>query len=136
MPGSVVVNGVAAPDAVVTGGQSIGTLAIGATDTITYNATVNLTAPTGATVTNTAQALGDQPCSGGSCAGASTPNTVAPPILTATKLIDGQQSESVIAGQTVTYTVAVANIEAKFTGIDSQEKNKGILQKIVGFLFG
>jgi len=110
VPGSVVVNGVAAPDAVVTGGQSIGTLAIGATDTITYNATVNITAPTGATVTNTAQALGDQPCSGGSCAGASTPNTVAPPILTATKLIDGQQSESVIAGQTVTYTVAVANI--------------------------
>jgi flagellar L-ring protein precursor FlgH len=30
----------------------------------------------------------------------------------------------------------VANIDAKFTGIDSQEKNKGILQKIIGFLFG
>jgi len=30
----------------------------------------------------------------------------------------------------------VANIDAKFTGIDSQEKNRGILQKIIGFLFG
>ena len=31
---------------------------------------------------------------------------------------------------------SVANIDAKFTGIDSQEKRKGILQKIIGFLFG
>jgi flagellar L-ring protein precursor FlgH len=30
----------------------------------------------------------------------------------------------------------VANIDAKFTGINSQEKNRGILQKIIGFLFG
>jgi len=30
----------------------------------------------------------------------------------------------------------VANIDAKFSGIDTQERNKGILQKIVGFLFG
>jgi flagellar L-ring protein precursor FlgH len=30
----------------------------------------------------------------------------------------------------------VANIDAKFSGIDTQEKNRGILQKIVGFLFG
>jgi flagellar L-ring protein precursor FlgH len=30
----------------------------------------------------------------------------------------------------------VASIDAKFTGIGSQEKNRGILQKIVGFLFG
>jgi uncharacterized repeat protein (TIGR01451 family) len=112
VPGSVMVNGATAADAVVTGGQSIGTLAIGATDTITYNAIVNLTATTGATVTNAAQALGDQPCSGGSCAGSSTPNTVAPPVLTATKLIDGEQSEAVVAGQTVTYSIAVANIGA------------------------
>ena len=31
---------------------------------------------------------------------------------------------------------SVANIDAKFSGIDTQEHNKGILQKIVGFLFG
>jgi flagellar L-ring protein precursor FlgH len=31
---------------------------------------------------------------------------------------------------------SVANIDAKFSGIDTQEKNRGILQKIVGFLFG
>jgi len=31
---------------------------------------------------------------------------------------------------------SVANIDAKFSGIDTQERNKGILQKIVGFLFG
>jgi flagellar L-ring protein FlgH len=30
----------------------------------------------------------------------------------------------------------VANIDAKFSGIDTQERNKGILQKIIGFLFG
>jgi len=30
----------------------------------------------------------------------------------------------------------VANIDAKFSGIDSQEKNRGILQKIIGFFFG
>ena len=30
----------------------------------------------------------------------------------------------------------VANIDAHFTGIDSQERNRGILQKIVSFLFG
>jgi len=31
---------------------------------------------------------------------------------------------------------SVANIDAKFSGIDTQEHNKGILQKIIGFLFG
>jgi flagellar L-ring protein precursor FlgH len=30
----------------------------------------------------------------------------------------------------------VANIDAKFSGIDTQERNKGVLQKIIGFLFG
>jgi flagellar L-ring protein precursor FlgH len=30
----------------------------------------------------------------------------------------------------------VANIDAKFTGINSTEKQKGILQKIIGFFFG
>jgi flagellar L-ring protein precursor FlgH len=30
----------------------------------------------------------------------------------------------------------VANIDAKFSGIDTQEHNKGILQKIIGFFFG
>jgi flagellar L-ring protein precursor FlgH len=30
----------------------------------------------------------------------------------------------------------VANIDAKFSGIDTQERNKGLLQKIIGFLFG
>ena len=30
----------------------------------------------------------------------------------------------------------VANIDAKFSGIDTQEHNKGILQKIISFFFG
>jgi flagellar L-ring protein precursor FlgH len=30
----------------------------------------------------------------------------------------------------------VANIDAKFSGINTQERNRGILQKIIGFLFG
>jgi len=31
---------------------------------------------------------------------------------------------------------SVANIDAKFSGINTQEKNRSVLQKIVGFLFG
>jgi len=42
---------------------------------------------------------------------------------------DIDPTDSVLSSQ-------VANIDAKFSGIDTQEKNKGILQKIVGFLFG
>ncbi len=45
------------------------------------------------------------------------------------------RQEDIDATDTTTSS-SVANIEAKFTGIDSQEKNKGILQKIIGFLFG
>jgi uncharacterized repeat protein (TIGR01451 family) len=112
VPGSVTVNGTAAPDAVVTAGQSFGSIAVGATATIVYRATVNATAATGAAVTNTATVGGDQPCTGGSCAGTSPANTVAPPMLVATKLIDGKASESVLAGQTVTYSIAVANTGA------------------------
>jgi uncharacterized repeat protein (TIGR01451 family) len=109
VPGSVTLNGASAADAIVSGGATFGSIPVGATDTIIYDAVVNLGAATGSLVTNTAQALGDQPCSGGSCTGTAAPNSVAPPILTAAKLIDGQQSESVVAGQTVTYTIAVAN---------------------------
>jgi uncharacterized repeat protein (TIGR01451 family) len=112
VPGSVTVNGTAAPDAVVTSARSFGTIAVGATTTIVYRAIVNASAATGAHVTNTATAGGDQPCTGGSCAATSPPNTVSPPQLSATKLIDGKASESVLAGQTVTYTIAVANTGA------------------------
>jgi len=112
VPGSVTVNGTAAPDAVITAGRSFGTIAVGATTTIVYRAIVNATAATGSAVTNTATAGGDQPCTGGSCAATSPPNTVSPPLLAATKLIDGKASESVLAGQTVTYTIAVANTGA------------------------
>jgi uncharacterized repeat protein (TIGR01451 family) len=112
VPGSVTVNGTAAPDAVITAAQSFGTIPVGATTTIVYRAIVNATTATGTAVTNTATAGGDQPCTGGSCAATSPPNTVSPPKLAATKLIDGKASESVLAGQTVTYTIAVANTGA------------------------
>lgn len=42
---------------------------------------------------------------------------------------DIDPTDSVLSSQ-------VANIDAKFSGIDTQERNKGILQKIIGFLFG
>lgn len=42
---------------------------------------------------------------------------------------DIDQTDSVLSSR-------VANIDAHFTGIGSAEKQKGILQKIVGFLFG
>ncbi len=109
VPGSVTVNGQPEPDQVITAGQSFGSIAVGATVTIAYAATVNVGAATGASVTNTATIAGDQPCTIGQCTSASPPNTVAPPVLTAAKLIDGQQGESVLAGQTVVYTVTIAN---------------------------
>jgi uncharacterized repeat protein (TIGR01451 family) len=107
--GSVTVNGQAEPDAVVTNGQPFGTIAVGATTTIVYTATVNLTAATGSLVTNTATVLGDQPCTVGSCTSASAANTVSPPVLSVTKTIDGQTTESVLSGQTVTYGVTISN---------------------------
>jgi uncharacterized repeat protein (TIGR01451 family) len=108
-PGSVTINGVAVPDAVILSSQPFGTLAIGGTDIITYSATVNANAPIGASVTNTATIGGDQPCSSGTCSGTSPTNTVAPPVLTVGKQIDGTQSESVVSGQTITYDVSIAN---------------------------
>ncbi len=109
VPGSVTVNGQPEPDQVVTAGQSFGSIAVGATVTIAYSATVNVGAPTGASVTNTATVAGDQPCTIGQCTSASPPNTVAPPILSATKTIDGQASESVLVGQTVVYGITISN---------------------------
>jgi uncharacterized repeat protein (TIGR01451 family) len=109
VPGSLTVNGQPEPDAVVTAGQTFGSIAVGATAMIAYTATVNLTAPTGSIVSNTATVLGDQPCTIGSCTAASLPNTVSPPVITAAKTIDGQTNESVLAGQTVTYGVTVSN---------------------------
>jgi uncharacterized repeat protein (TIGR01451 family) len=108
-PGTVTVNGVAVPDAVLLSSQPFGTLAIGGTDIIMYSATVNASAPIGASVTNTATIGGDQPCSSGTCSGTSPANTVAPPVLTVGKQIDGTQSESVLSGQTITYDVTIAN---------------------------
>jgi uncharacterized repeat protein (TIGR01451 family) len=112
VPGSVTVNGTAAPDAVISAGRSFGTIPVGATTTIVYRAIVSATAATGTAVTNTATVSGDQPCTGGSCAATSPPNTVSPPMLVATKLIDGKASESVLAGQSVTYTIAISNTGA------------------------
>jgi uncharacterized repeat protein (TIGR01451 family) len=109
VPGSVTVNGSGVADQVITSGQSFGSIAVGATVTISYAATVNIGAATGAIVSNTATVAGDQPCTIGQCTSTSPPNAVSPPILTASKLIDGQQSEPVLAGQTVTYSITIAN---------------------------
>ncbi len=112
VPGSVTLNGVAAADGIVNAGRPIGSLAVGATATIVYRAVVNANAVTSAQVTNSATAGGDQPCSGPTCIAASPANTVQPPVLSAAKLIDGQSSESVLPGQTVTYSITVANTGA------------------------
>jgi uncharacterized repeat protein (TIGR01451 family) len=109
-PGSVKLNGAAAADAIISSQQPFAaSLAIGATATITYSATVNAIAPVGAQVTNTATIAGNQPCLVGVCASTSPPNAVIPPVIAVTKLIDGNQSEPVVAGQTVTYSMLVAN---------------------------
>ncbi len=110
VPGSVTLNGSAAADGIVLSAQPFGTLAVGATATITYNATVSVSALAGALVTNTATLGGDQACTGAACSATSAANTIQPPVLTASKLIDGMASESVLAGQTVVYSAAIANI--------------------------
>ena len=112
VPGSVTVNAIAAPDGIVTAGQSFGSLGVGATTTIVYNAIVNASAPAAAQVTNSATVSGDQPCSGATCTATSPANVVQPPVLAATKVIDGQQSESVLPGQTIAYGITVANTGA------------------------
>jgi uncharacterized repeat protein (TIGR01451 family)/fimbrial isopeptide formation D2 family protein len=112
VPGSVTVNGVAAADGIVTAGVSFGSIAPGATTTITYRATVNASAPTGALVTNLATISGDQPCSTTTCSSSSPANTVAPPILTAVKAINGQPNGTVLPGETVAYSVTVSNTGA------------------------
>ena len=112
VPGSVTLNGASAPDAIVSTGQTFGTLAVGATSTIVYQATVNANAATSAAVTNTATIAGDQACTSGTCTATSPANTVQPPVLTAAKLIDGKQNESVLPGQTITYGITVANTGA------------------------
>ncbi len=109
VPGSVTLDGQPQPDNVVTGGATFGTLIVGSTHTLKYSAVVNLTATNGAVVSNSATILGDQPCVAGQCTGTSPANTVAPPILTATKAIDSVTNEPVVAGQTVTYAITVAN---------------------------
>ncbi|MBV8750501.1 MAG: DUF11 domain-containing protein, partial [Candidatus Eremiobacteraeota bacterium] len=109
VPGSVTVNGASAPDAVVTAAQPFGTIAVGASATIKYSATVNANAAAGTQVTNSATAGGDQPCAGASCTSAPPANVVALPVLVATKTIDGKPSESVLPGQTVTYGITVQN---------------------------
>ena len=110
--GSVTVNGVAAPDTVVTAAKPFGTIAAGTSTTIAYSAVVNLNAAAGATVTNNATGGGDQPCAAASCAASSGANTVLAPALTVSKLLDGQQSESVVPGQTVTYGITIVNTAA------------------------
>jgi uncharacterized repeat protein (TIGR01451 family) len=110
--GSVTLNGAAAADAIVASGQTIGTLAPGATDTVAYSATVSSTATTGTIVSNNVVVGGDQPCSGPTCSASPPPNTVSVPQLSVGKLIDGMISEIVVPGQRVTYTIAVANTGA------------------------
>ena len=109
VPGSVTLDGQAEPDSLITTGTPFGSLTVGSTHTIKYSAVVNLTATNGAVVSNLATILGDQPCAVGQCTGASPPNTVSPPVLTATKAIDAVTNEPVLAGQTITYSIVVAN---------------------------
>ncbi len=110
VPGSVRVNGVPVTDAVVTGAATFGTIAAGATVTIAYAATVNANAASGASVTNSATAGGDQGCAGTGCSAAAPPDVVPPPSLAVTLLIDGQTSVIVTLGQIVTYSATVRNV--------------------------
>ena len=109
--GSVKLNGAAASDSVITAHGSIGTLTAGATDTLTYQATVNAAAASGSQVTNSVIVGGDQGCTG-TCSTSSQPNTVTAPTLTVNKLIDGGLKETVVPGQHVTYSIAITNTSA------------------------
>jgi fimbrial isopeptide formation D2 family protein/uncharacterized repeat protein (TIGR01451 family) len=109
--GSVQVNGAPAPDAVITSSQPFGSIASGATTTITYNATVNQNLAPGAQVTNNVVAGGTQPCAGPQCSAVSPPNVVAAPQVAVTKTINGQTETTVLQGQSVTYSMVVTNTE-------------------------
>jgi uncharacterized repeat protein (TIGR01451 family) len=109
VPGSVRVNRRPAPDAVLTSGAPFGTIAAGGSATITYSATVLASVAVGATVTNTATASGDIPCSGATCTAASPPNSVQLPILGVVKSIDALTRDTVLLGQTVTYSMTISN---------------------------
>jgi uncharacterized repeat protein (TIGR01451 family) len=107
--GSVRVNGAQAPDAVITQAQPFGSIAPGATTTITYSATVNQNVAAGAQVTNNVVAGGATPCAGPQCSAVSPPNIVAAPQIGVSKTINGQTEITVLPGETVTYAMVLTN---------------------------
>jgi uncharacterized repeat protein (TIGR01451 family) len=109
VPGSVRVNRRPAPDTVITSGASFGAIPAGGSATISYSATVLATVGAGTTVTNSATASGDIPCSGAVCTSASPPNSVQLPILSVVKSIDALTRDTVLLGQTVTYSMTITN---------------------------
>jgi uncharacterized repeat protein (TIGR01451 family) len=109
VPGSVRVNRRPASDTVITSGAAFGTIPAGGAATITYSATVLASVSSGATVTNSATAGGDIPCSGPVCTASSPPNSVQLPILSVVKSIDALTRDTVLLGQTVTYSMTITN---------------------------
>jgi uncharacterized repeat protein (TIGR01451 family) len=109
VPGSVRVDGKAAPDGVVTSKTPFGSVPAGKTVTITYKATVKEDVQEGAQVTNGVTVGGSQPCTGPSCSAVSPPVTVAKPGLKVIKRVDGKLDELVVSGQIITYGMHVTN---------------------------
>ena len=116
LPGSTALNGAAVPDiagtmpfvtasAINSPGQATGVLAVGATATVSFIVTVNNNAT--ATITNTATGDID-----GSGAAPAQTATVTSAIQRIAKLTISKTNgvDTVVAGQTTTYTITVANL--------------------------
>jgi uncharacterized repeat protein (TIGR01451 family) len=109
VPGSLSVNGAAGVDGVILTATPFGSIAPGATATLVYSALVGAGAAPGGAVTNSATVSGDQPCSGAMCGATAAPVAIVAPAVNVAVTIDGLQSETVLAGQVVTYAMTVTN---------------------------
>jgi uncharacterized repeat protein (TIGR01451 family) len=109
VPGSLTVNGTAAPDGVLLASAPFGSIAPGASATLVYTALVAATAVPGTSLTNSVSAGGDLTCAGATCTAVAAPVAIVAPVLTIVITIDGQQTETVVPGQVVTYAMTVTN---------------------------
>ncbi|WP_242403928.1 beta strand repeat-containing protein [Paenibacillus pini] len=106
IPGSVTVNGVSRPSASPTASISLGTIAPGATDTVTFSVTVVSIPPSGQLANQSAVSF-----TSGAFSGSAVSNTNVIPIYQAiVKAAKTANTINATVGDTVNYSVALTNI--------------------------
>ncbi|MED5016381.1 isopeptide-forming domain-containing fimbrial protein [Paenibacillus chibensis] len=108
--GSFTVNGTAVPAGNPAAGVAIGTVAAGATSTVTFSITVN-NLPSPSQLVNTASAAFTfQPPDGRTISGSATSNTLTVPVtLPNVSVVKSSNVSDVAVGETLTYTSVVTN---------------------------